>query len=128
MSTRRLKRPDPRLSQARPHGRGDAQYNNWHVNDLGGGVRPVKFSRGIQYAEERAPSSFSRDDGGKRQSTGPALQLLRGFILAMHGSYGPGLWFIKDTAFPIRMAGAHHAGKLGGGDASALAMDWTSAW
>ncbi|HVT34203.1 MAG TPA: DUF1295 domain-containing protein [Nevskiaceae bacterium] len=103
------------------------KLNNWLLYDLGGGVRPWKFSWIINFQKGGTflfLGALMLYYSGK---TPAATSTAAWIYLALHGSYGL-IWLLKDLAFPD--PGWQHRITIGGGLVAlfALGMYWSFGW
>ena len=103
------------------------KYNNWLLNDLGGGVRPLKFAWVINTQKSGTFLFLGALMWWYAGKTPAATSTAAWIYLAMHGSYGL-VWFLKDTAFPdpnwqVRITLGSSAAAM-----FALAMYWSFGW
>ncbi len=103
------------------------RFNNWWLNDLGGGPRPLKFSWIINTQKAGTFFFLGLLMWFYADKTPAATSPAAWTYLALHGSYGL-VWLLKDIAFPdpgwqVRVTwGSAFAGMFG------LAMYWSFGW
>lgn len=103
------------------------RFNNWWLNDLGGGPRVLKFSWVINTQKTGSFFFYGFLMWLYADTTAAATSTAAWVYLALHGSYGL-VWFLKDMAFPdpgwqVKVTwGSALAGSFG------LGMYWSFGW
>ena len=103
------------------------RFNNWWLNDLAGGPRPLKFSWVINFQKGGSFFFYGFLMWFYADKTAAATSDAAWVYLALHGSYGL-VWLLKDVAFPdpgwqVRVTlGSTLAGLFG------LGMYWSFGW
>jgi protein-S-isoprenylcysteine O-methyltransferase Ste14 len=103
------------------------RFNNWWLNDLGGGPRPLKFAWVINMQKAGTFLFLGFLMWFYADKTPAATAPAAWIYLAMHGSYGL-VWLLKDMTFPdpgwqVRVTiGSALAGMFG------LGMYWSFGW
>jgi len=103
------------------------RFNNWWLNDLGGGPRPLKFAWVINTQKAGTFFFLGALMWFYADRTPAATSTAAWIYLALHGSYGL-VWLLKDMCFPdpgwqVRVTlGSTLAGMFG------LGMYWSFGW